>query len=144
MKLSIYIKFILIYIAAAILSFAFVAGGTSKMIMNHVTTEKADTLYREAMLLSTEYAEDYYSSKSPASLETVYSHLSAIATYINADIWMIDIDGRVILETGKQLMDLEENTHILSNFDPTAFGTSYYMTGKFFDQFEDNDETIEE
>ncbi len=137
MKISIYIKFILIYIVAAILSFAFVAGGTSRMIMNHVTTKKADTLYREAVVLSTEYAEDYYRPKSTTSLETVYSHLNAISTYINADIWMIDIDGKVILETGKKLVDPETNTHILESFDPTAFGTSYYMTGGFFNQFDE-------
>ncbi len=137
MKISIYIKFILIYIAAAILAFAFVAGGTSQMIMNHVTTKKADTLYREAVVLSTEYAEDYYRPKTASSLETVHSHLNAISTYLNADIWMIDIDGKVILETGKKLVDPESNTHILENFDPTAFGTSYYMTGEFFEQFDE-------
>ena len=137
MKLSIYIKFVIIYVVAAVLSFVFVAEGTSRMITNHVTTEKADNLYREALLLSTEYAEDYYHSRSATSLETVYSHLNAIATYINADIWMIDIDGKVILETEKKLVSPENNAHILENFDPTTFGTSYYMTGDFFEQFDE-------
>ena len=137
MKLSIYIKFVIIYVVAAVLSFIFVAEGTSRMITNHVTTEKADNLYREALLLSTEYAEDYYRSRSATSLETVASHLNAIATYINADIWMIDIDGKVILETGKKLVSPENNAHILENFDPTTFGTSYYMTGDFFEQFDE-------
>ena len=137
MKLSIYIKFVIIYVVAAVLSFVFVAEGTSRMITNHVTTEKADNLYREALLLSTEYAEDYYHSRSATSLETVYSHLNAIATYINADIWMIDIDGKVILETEKKLVSPENNAHILKNFDPTTFGTSYYMTGDFFEQFDE-------
>ena len=50
MKISIYTKFILIYVVAAILSFVFVTEGTSRMIMDHMTTEKADTLYREAAL----------------------------------------------------------------------------------------------
>lgn len=137
MKISIYIKFILIYIVAAILSFVFITESTSRMIMNHVTTEKADTLYLEAALLSTEYAEDYYRSKNATSLETVHSHLNAIATYLNADIWMVNVDGKVILETGKKLVDSENNTHILESFDPTTFGTSYYMTGDFFEQFDE-------
>lgn len=105
------------------------------MIMNHMTTEKADTLYREAALLSTDYAEEYYRSKSASSLETVHSHLNAISTYLNAEIWMIDINGEVILESGKQLADREGNAHILDDFDPTSFGTSYYMTGDFFGEF---------
>lgn len=140
MKISIYTKFILIYVVAAILSFVFVTEGTSQMIMDHMTTEKADTLYREAALLSTDYAEDYYRSKTASSLETIHSHLSAIATYLDAEIWMIDIDGKVILDTGKKLVDPEENTHIVEEFDPTSFGTSYYMTGDFFDEF--SEETL--
>lgn len=140
MKISIYTKFILIYVVAAILSFVFVTEGTSRMIMDHMTTEKADTLYREAALLSTDYAEDYYRSKTASSLETIHSHLSAIATYLDAEIWMIDIDGKVILDTGKKLVDPEENTHIVEEFDPTSFGTSYYMTGDFFDEF--SEETL--
>ena len=140
MNISIYTKFILIYVVAAILSFVFVTEGTSRMIMDHMTTEKADTLYREAALLSTDYAEDYYRSKTASSLETIHSHLSAIATYLDAEIWMIDIDGKVILDTGKKLVDPEENTHIVEEFDPTSFGTSYYMTGDFFDEF--SEETL--
>ena len=140
MRISIYAKFICIYIVAAILSFVFVTEGTSRMIMSHMTTEKADTLYREAALLSSDYAEDYYRSKSASSLETVHSHLNAIATYLNAEIWMIDIDGKVILESGKKLVDPETNTHMMDDFDPTSFGTSYYMTGDFFGEF--SEETL--
>ncbi len=138
MKLSIYVKFIIIYVVAAILSFVFVTFGTSQMIMNHMTTEKADTLYREAALLSTNYATDYYRSKSASSLETVHSHLNTIATYLNAEIAMIDIDGKVILESNKKWIAPETNTHIIEAFDPTSFGTSYYMIGNFFNEFSED------
>ena len=137
MKLSIYIKFIIIYLVAAILGFTFVAEGTSRMVLNHMTTQKADTLYREAALLSTNYAEDYYRSKTASSLETVHSHLSALDAYLDAEIWMIDIDGRVILESDKKLLALRNQPHIVENFDPTSFGTSYYMTGEFFGEFDE-------
>lgn len=135
MKISIYVKFIFIYIVSAILSFVFVTMGTSHMIMEHLTTKKADTLYREAALLSTDYAKDYYRSHTASSLETVYLHLSALDTYLNADIWMIDIDGNVILESGNSLIRPDMVTHVIENFDPTSFGTSYYMTGDFFGEF---------
>ena len=135
MKRSIYTKFIFIYIAAAILSFAFVAIGTSRLVTAHMTEKKAGSLYTEASLLSNDYAADYYRSRTASSLETVYSHLDVLATYLDADIWMIDLDGRVILESGKKLMDPEKNTHVMENFDPTSFGTSYYMIGDFFGEF---------
>ncbi len=137
MKISIYIKFVIIYIAAAILAFVFVTIGTSQMIMNHMTNDKAATLYQEASLLSTNYAEDYYRSRTASSLETVHSHFNALDTYLGANIWMIDIDGKVILESNKKLLNPEETSHIVENFDPTSFGTSYYMTGDFFGEFDE-------
>lgn len=140
MKLSIYVKFILIYLVAAILSFIFVTEGTSHMIMNHMTTEKADILYQEARLLSTNYAQNYYESQTGSSLETVHSHLNAIAMYLNADIWMIDIDGQVILKSGEKLVFPNLSPYVIDDFDPTSFGTSYYMTGNFFGEF--SEETL--
>jgi len=137
MKLSIYVKFIIIYTVAAILCFVFVAEGTSRMIMNHMTTEKADTLYQEAVLLSTSYAEDYYRSQTASSLETVHSHLSALDAYLNARIWMIDINGMIILDSNEKLLTLEQSSRIIEHFDPTSFGTSYYMTGDFFGEFDE-------
>lgn len=140
MKRSIYTKFIFIYIIAAILSFLLVSVGTSRLILDHIITEKAETLYKEASLLSTDYAEDYYRSRTASSLEPVHAHLNAIATYLSVDIWMIDLDGKVILEAGKKLVDPEKNNHILHHFDPTSFGNSYYMTGDFFKEF--SEETL--
>ena len=137
MKLSIYIKFIIIYLLAAIAAFTFVAEGTSKMVLNHMTTKKADTLYREASMLSSNYAEDYCRSRTASSLETVHSHLSALDTYLGAEIWMIDIDGRIVLESDKKLQALRNNPNTVDAFDPTCFGTSYYMTGDFFGEFDE-------
>lgn len=137
MKISIYVKFVIIYLLGAIACFTFVAEGTSKMILNHMTTQKADSLYREASLLSTNYAEDYYRSRTASSLETVHSHLSALDAYLDAEIWMMDIDGRVILESDKKLPRKNDPIYVVSSFDPTSFGTSYYMTGNFFGEFDE-------
>ena len=140
MKFSIYAKFIFLYIVAALLSFILITEGTSNMIMEHLTTKKANLLYQEASLLSTEYAEDYYRSQTASSLETVHSHLNAIATYLNADIWMIDINGEVILKSGEKLVFPNMTPYVIDHFDPTSFGTSYYMTGNFFGEF--SEETL--
>ena len=137
MKHSIYVKFIIIYIVTAILAFVLVSEGTSGMIMKHMITQKADTLYQEAVLLSTNYAEDYYRSKTASSLETVHSHFNALDTYLRAKIWMMDIDGTVILESDKKLAEPQKAPHSVEHFDPTSFGTSYYMTGDFFGEFDE-------
>lgn len=135
MKASIYIKFVMIYVVSAILGFVFVAEGTSGMIMNHITTKQADILYREASLLSSEYAEEYYRSKTASSLDTVASQISAIAAYLNADIWMVDIDGQIILQSSQKKNSSEAPDLLIEDFNPADFGTSYYMTGDFFGEF---------
>lgn len=137
MKRSIYVKFVIIYILTAILSFVFVATVTSDLLYDHLLTKKADTFYQEATLLSTDYAEDYYRSQTRSTLETVHSHLRVIGTYLNAKIWMINLDGTVILESDQLPIAPEENVHYIEAFDPTGFGTSYYMTGDFFGEFEE-------
>ena len=50
------------------------------------------------------------------------------------------IDGRVILESEQKLVAAEDSFRILENFDPTSFGTSYYMIGNFFGEF--SEETL--
>ena len=135
MKAPIYRKFIFIYALIVLLSFGFVAVGSSDMILNHIVNQKADTLYQEANLLSTGYAQDYYRSQTASSLEEVHDHLSTIGTYLESDIWMMNIDGRIILESGKKLPASMDASHMVEDFDPTSFGTSYYMTGNFFNEF---------
>lgn len=137
MKNSIYLKFTIIYLLLAVFGFGVVAFGTSALLMDHVIEKEADTLYREASHLSTDYAEKYYRSKSIASLETVNAQLSSIATYLDGTIWMIDIDGRVIVDSERKLSSSEEAC-VIEEFDPTAFGGSYYMTGDFFHEFDED------
>lgn len=137
MKNSIYLKFTIIYLLLAVFGFGVVAFGTSALLMDHVIEKEADTLYREASHLSTDYAEKYYRSKSIASLETVNAQLSSIATYLDGTIWMIDIDGRVIVDSERKLSSSEE-ARVIEEFDPTAFGGSYYMTGDFFHEFDED------
>lgn len=137
MKISVYVKFIMIYLVTAVLSFIFVAVGTSHMIMNYLIREKADALYREASLLANDYAKEYYRSRTASSLGMVSLHLSALDSYLDSDIWMIDLDGKVILESGNNRIAPETSDHIVENFDPTDSGASYYMTGDFFGEFDE-------
>lgn len=140
MKISVYVKFIMIYLITAVLSFIFVACGTSHLIMNHLIREKADALYREASLLANDYAKEYYRSRTASSLEMVSLHLNALDAYLDSDIWMIDLDGKVILESGNHRGTPDAGDHIVENFDPTDSGTSYYMIGDFFGEF--SEETL--
>lgn len=138
MKLSIYVKFILVYLITAVLSFLLVAFGTSEMLLKHITSKAADNLYREAVSLSTNYAETYYRNQSAASLETVSSYLSAISGCLNADIWMMDLDGNVIIESDYDSSGILKNSRLVEDFDPGTFGSSYYTIGDFFGELEED------
>ena len=138
MKLSIYVKFILVYLVTAVLSFLLVAFGTSEMLLKHITSKAADNLYREAVSLSTNYAETYYRNQSAASLETVSSYLSAISGCLNADIWMMDLDGNVIIESDYDSSGILKNSRLVEDFDPGTFGSSYYTIGDFFGELEED------
>lgn len=133
MKISVYTKFIIIYILFAVLGFVFVTEGTSRMLMDYLTTQKADTLYREATYLSTTYAEDYYRSRTASSLDTIREHLKSVAAYLDSDIWIMDLDGNVILEPRKK--SGQNDSRLLESFDTTKLGKTYYMTGDFFGEF---------
>lgn len=138
MKRSIYVKFVVIYIITAILGFVFVAFVSSDQLLKYLTTQKADTLYQEAALLSSDYAEDYYHLKNEASLENIHSQLRMIDIYLDSDIWLVNIDGTVILKSDESISETEKNAPIIENFDPTDLGTSYYMTGNFFGEFDED------
>lgn len=134
MKISVYAKFIFIYILFAILSFILVTEAGSSIIMDYLTSQKADMLYREAANLSGVYAKDYYRSRSASSLEEIHSQLQTISACLDSEIWIMDLEGKIILESA-QKNNAYESEHFLKNFDATSLGKTYYMTGDFFGEF---------
>lgn len=134
MKISVYAKFIFIYILFAILSFILVTEAGSSILMDYLTSQKADMLYREAANLSGVYAKDYYRSRSASSLEEIHSQLQTISACLDSEIWIMDLEGKIILESA-QKNNAYESEHFLKNFDATSLGKTYYMTGDFFGEF---------
>jgi signal transduction histidine kinase len=111
-----------------------VATFVSNMTMDHLKKKYADSLYREATQVANTYASDLYNNET--ALETVKTQLDALASYLNATIWIINPSGRMILDSSAPL-DVE-NEIVVENFDPTVTAGSYYTIGNFFNIFEDN------
>lgn len=135
MKISVYTKFAVIYLLAAITAFTFVTCGSSRMILDYLTKQKADLLYEEATSLSKVYARDYYRSRSASSLEEILSQLRMVSAYSGSDIWIMDLNGQVLLESGQNVVQPKKGGHQLKDFDATSLGETYYMTGTFFGGF---------
>ncbi len=128
MKRTLYPKLLLGYAAFGILGFLTIAIFTSRLTLNYIERDTASDLYRESNLLAANYAANYY--RGTMTLEDVTSHFVAVATYLDAEIRVVSLDGKVLITSGS---DTSSNT--IEDFDITAFGTSYYQTGTFFNTF---------
>ena len=131
MRKTLYLKFILAYFIFGFFGFVVVATFVNSMTMEHLKREKADALYREATLIANTYASDIYNNET--SLDTVKKQLDALDTYLSANLWIINPSGRMVLDS-QAPVDLENET-VISDFDPTITGNSYYTVGNFFGSF---------
>lgn len=134
MRKTLYLKLILAYIIFGFFGFIVVATFVSNMILDHLTREKADTLYREATLIANTYASDLYNTE--ITLDAVQAQLEALDIYLNATIWIINPSGRMVLDSSAPV-DLE-NEIVIDNFDPTITEGSYYTIGNFFRTFDED------
>lgn len=133
MRKTLYLKFILAYLIFAFFGFVVVATFVNSMTMEHLKRERADALYKEATLIANTYAQDLYNNET--SLDAVKKQLDALDTYLSANLWIINPSGRMILDS-QAPVDLE-NEIVISGFDPTVTGTTYYTVGNFFGSFEE-------
>ena len=131
MRKTLYLKFCLAYIIFGLFGFILVATFVSNMIGDHLKKDEADSLYKEATLIADTYATDLYDNKT--SLDTVKTQFDALSTYLNANIWIINPSGLMVVDSSSPI-NLSKDVYV-KNFDPTVTAGSYYITGKFFDYF---------
>ena len=134
MRKTLYLKFILAYLIFGFFGFLVVATFVPSMTLEHLKREKAENLYSEATLIADTYASGLYTNET--SLDTVKSYLDTLGVYLEANIWIINPSGRIVLDSSSPL-DVEK-VSIIEGFDPTATSGSYYTIGTFYDYFDEN------
>lgn len=134
MKRTLYLKFMLAYLIFAFFGFIVVAAFTSSMTLEHMKRERADALYKEALLISNSYAADLYNSE--ITLESVWRQIEAIGTFLDASIWIVNPSGLIVLDSSSPLNI--ENPATIPNFSPTITGSSFYTVGNFFGMFDED------
>ncbi len=132
MKRTLYLKLLLGYVAFGILGFITIATFTSHYTSKYVEKESAADLYRESRMIASNYATNYY--QKTMTLEDVQSQLSVVSVYLNADIWIMDTKGKILIDS---------NTHTpeekpIEGFDITSFGARYYLIGNFYDTYSED------
>lgn len=134
MRKTLYLKFLIGYLIFGFFGFLAVATFTTNMIREQVIRDEAKALYEEATLVASTCAADLYNSE--ATLETVKYHLDALDSYLDANLWIINPSGRMVLNS-REVIDVETEV-IVEDFDPTVTAGSYYTEGRFFDYFEED------
>ena len=97
MKKTLYLKFVFAYIIFGCFGFIVVATFSSNLTLEHVKRETADTLYKEASLISRTYAADLYNNE--ITIESAYGQLNALGTYLSSSIWIVNPSGTVVLNS---------------------------------------------
>lgn len=128
MKLSLYLKFLLGYLFFGVTGFVAVATLSSSLTYDYLIRSRSRTLYDEASLIASTYSTVYQGEDIP--LANAYPQLRAVATYLQAQIWVMDRSGSILVDSeGKR------DGGVIPNFDPTATGNRSYMTGSYFSSF---------
>ena len=128
MRISLYVKFIFGYILYGIAVFITIVTLSSKLTYDYLLSSGASTLYDEASLIASTYSTVY--SGGNMELAQAYPQLKAVSTFLQAQIWVVDRQGQIIVESGGV-----KDGQVIDDFDPTATGNKSYMTGNYFGSF---------
>lgn len=136
MKHTLYPKLLAGYVMYGVIGFIIITTFTYHITFDFIEKKEASSLYRESALISSSYAENYFSKSM--TLEEIHTQLAALSTYLSGEIWIVDTHGNIILNTAKPT--LTESSESILNFDVTDFGSKYYQVGTFYNEF--SEETL--
>ena len=125
---SLYAKFLLGYLFFGLLGFIAISTFSSEIIYNYLLEKEYDTLYAGANLIASHYSERYRGIAEDTAEET--PQMEAAASFLDADIWVVNRQGTLILDTGKTY---GAGTSI-PGFDPAA-DKEPYTTGNYYGMF---------
>ncbi len=131
MKRTLYLKLLFGYVLYGVIGFLIITTFTYHLVFEFVERRDAASLYRESALISSNYAENYFSKSM--TRDEIETQLSILSEYLSSDIWIVDTRGNIIMNSAKP--DLEENTVSIPDFDISDFGSKYYQIGNFYGEF---------
>ena len=127
---SLYYKFILGYLIFGFLGFVTIATFSSDITHDYLVKQKAEALYDEANLIA-ENCSNVYTGKQ-LNLEAAKPQLEAMASYLSSDIWIVNHEGTIIMDSSRRLTGSS-----IEDFDPTAGGNKPYAIGMYYGMFSD-------
>ena len=138
MKSTLYLKFILLYIIFGFLSIFTVSALSSALTTAYLEDEISGDLYQEASLIASDYLPDFFSEQ--VSTSDVYVQLNGMRAYLDATIWFVDRDGKMI--SSARTEDITFVPSSIENFDPAESGSSPYQVGDYHGYFKEDMITV--
>ncbi len=133
MNKTLYLKFIFAYLLFALFGFFTVATFVSNLTFDFCLRRDARNLYHEASRIADTYANDLYNADT--TLDVVQNQLSSLSYYMDAEIWILNPSGRMVVRSNVKLSPDEEV--VVENFDPANVTGGYYTRGFFYSSFEE-------
>ncbi len=133
MKQHLYIKLLTLYFFIGGLCFLLLSSGGSYLVEKKLEKTIGESLYRSASHMVSR-SELRQAVKVPDN-KTLSLALSSAADFQNADFWIMDTDGNVLVNTSEQNSDPSEIT--VKNFRPSDYEDTYYTSGTFYETFEE-------
>ena len=133
MHSSLYLKFIILYIIFGFLSIFTAATLGAQLVLDTIRDDDASRLYREATILATDQLSDYYSEDM--SFTATRTLLNGVNIYLEADLWLTDTDGNVLLSVSSSGTGMIPKQ--IQDFDPAEAGGEQYLTGDYHGYYSD-------
>lgn len=133
MHSNLYLKFIILYIIFGFLSSLSAATLGAQLVLDTIRDDDASRLYREATILATDQLSDYYSEDM--SFTATRTLLNGVNIYLEADLWLTDTDGNVLLSVSSSGTGMVPKQ--IQDFDPAEAGGEQYLTGDYHGYYSD-------
>ena len=128
MTRSLYTKLLFGYLLFGLLGFITIATFSSRITYDYLIRKQADSLYDEASMIAGNCSEVYEGKY--LDLAAAYPQLDAVATYLKAEIWILDDNGTIAASSSHSKAGT-----VIENFDPTSQGNRLYTLGRYYDHF---------
>lgn len=131
MKKYLYVKFVLTIVLLGIIGFTAISLLGNSLAQKQVESVYSNELYREATNIAQSRAAKYY--QDSVTVENIFANLKTVASYQDAQIWLISPEGEILLDTS--LDSVSDKPAVIENFNPGISSGSYYTVGDFFGEF---------
>ncbi|MCI9488334.1 MAG: HAMP domain-containing protein [Lachnospiraceae bacterium] len=135
MRISLYIKVLFGHLVFGVLGFITIAFFSSNMTLRYLVRDRADQLYNEANMIASTCRQRY--SGSNVNIDVLKPQLTSIASYFDADIWIVKQNGEIVFRSDGGAAD-----SVIEDFDPSEQGRGRYVIGHYYDLFEDSVLTV--